>query len=711
MKHSIWRRLGVATLGLSPLMSANALAQDTTLESVTPQSAAVIDNTQGEGQTFLPAYFERYAPRTALDMVRQVPGFQINQGDNKRGLGQGGANILINGQRLTGKSNPDDQLGRISAPNVVKIEIVDGTSLDIPGLSGQVANVTTKNTGITGTWEWNPEWRARLQARILNGEATVSGETGNLGWSIKVQNITSHQGNRGQENLFTPDGEVFETRYETRRGDFQSFSPSVDLKWSPTGDRTANLNLEYNHQNFDGRGGSNRTALTELGNSSFTQSINGEDERNGSIGGDYEFPFLQGKLKTIGYYRFEDSPSKNVFEIYEFGDLIDSSVFIQDAFESESIARTEYSWSPKDGQDWQLGVEGALNILNIDQEFLSNDASVFIDQNSVEEKRAEVTLTHSRKLSPKLDLQVSVGGEYSEIAQTSDFTAAADENDPREFIRPKGFVTTTYKPDDSLSIRAKVEREVGQLSFFDFISSVDLENDLGREGNPNLVPSQTWNFTLEFDKDFGDGNTFKIEFYDNEISDIVDRIPIGDDGDAVGNLDKARRYGFDINTTLKGDKWGLKGTQLDFKLDYRWSELDDPLTGIQRRLNGDKVFYWSAEFRHDIQNTDWAYGIAADRFRRARSFQLTTVNQFDNSSPLGRAYIEHKDVFGLKVRGELLNLFDTRDNFRREFFVDPDDLANGQLTNTRRDQGVLGFTEASDRGSDMFFRASVSGTF
>jgi len=696
MTHPFRRQYGVATFGLTLLLSTSAFAQDAKTED---NAVSLVETTQGTGQTFLPAYFDQYAPRTALDMVRQVPGFQINEGNNKRGLGQGGANILINGERLTGKTNPFDQLRRISAPNVVKIEIVDGASLDIPGLSGQVANITTKNTGINGTWEWNPEWRARLQARLLNGEASVSGETGNLAWSINVENITNRNGNRGQEFLFTPDGTIFETRYEPRRGNFQSFSPSVDLKWTLQEDHVVNLNLEYNHQNFDGRVNSTRTALTPRGQSLYAQGIDGEDERNGSISGDYEFPFLNGKLKAIGYYRFEDSPFKNVFEIYEFGDLTESNVFLQDAFESEMIARTEYSWAPKEGQDWQIGVEGALNILDIDQEFFFNGVSEFVDQNRVEEKRAEATLTHSRQLSPKLDLQVSVGGEYSEIAQTSDFLTTEQTPDPREFVRPKGFITATYKPDDSFSIRAKAEREVGQLNFFDFISSVDLEDDLDQSGNPNLVPSQSWNFELEFDKDFGDGNTFKIEFYNREISDIVDRIPIGIDGDAVGNLDRARRYGFDINTTLKGDKWGFKGTQLDFQLEHRWSQLDDPLTGIRRRLNGDKISYWFAEFRHDIPNTDWAYGIAVDRFRQARRFQLTTVRQYDGDHPFGRAYIENKDVFGLKIRGEVLNLFDAKDNFRRDFFT------------SRRDVGVLDYTEEKSLGFDMFIRASISGTF
>src|SRR3546814_11932566 len=62
----------------------------------------------------------RFSPRTALDMLRQVPGFTIEEQDQeRRGLGQATANVLINGQRFSGKSNDVvTELGRISAANV-----------------------------------------------------------------------------------------------------------------------------------------------------------------------------------------------------------------------------------------------------------------------------------------------------------------------------------------------------------------------------------------------------------------------------------------------------------------------------------------------------------------------------------------------------------------------------------------------------------------
>jgi outer membrane cobalamin receptor len=87
----------------------------------------------------------RYSPNNAYDMLVKVPGFVIKQEDSERGMGQATGNVLLNGQRMSGKSTDVlGQLGKIPAANVVRIEIVDGAKLDIPGLSGQVANVVTK---------------------------------------------------------------------------------------------------------------------------------------------------------------------------------------------------------------------------------------------------------------------------------------------------------------------------------------------------------------------------------------------------------------------------------------------------------------------------------------------------------------------------------------------------------------------------------------
>jgi hypothetical protein len=103
-----------------------------------PATVAVVE----AKRVYTPVDFVRFAPRTAYDMLAQVPSFTIRSADTERGLGQASENILIDGRRIADKSGGAvDQLRRTSAQAVDRIEIVDAASLGIPGLSGQVANV------------------------------------------------------------------------------------------------------------------------------------------------------------------------------------------------------------------------------------------------------------------------------------------------------------------------------------------------------------------------------------------------------------------------------------------------------------------------------------------------------------------------------------------------------------------------------------------
>ncbi|MGV6802358.1 MAG: TonB-dependent receptor plug domain-containing protein [bacterium] len=658
-------------------------------------------STSEEVTTYEPAYFSKYQPRTALDMVGRIPGFQLQFGENKRGLGQGGANVLINGERISGKLNPREQLNRILASNVVRIEILDGTALDIPGLSGQVANIITKNTGTSGTWNWNPEFRNLRKPRLLTAEITASGERGNLSWSGELKNQQRRNGHRGPEYVTDAAGVLFEKRDED--GQYYSDVPSIaaDFTWKPKPDHIGNLNLKYTQFNFDLKEESLYQAITPRGEDGYSIFTRTENEWNSQVGADYEFPFWFGKLKLIAYNYFEHSPVTNQFKAYDLTSQTSGSEFHRIADEGETILRTEYSWSPESDGDWQLGGEIAYNFLDIADELIElDDTGQFVPvdldepKTKVEEQRAELTLTHSRPITPKWDMQTSIGVEFSEITQENSTTAIS-----REFTRPKGFVSVTYKPSDSLKIRGKLEREVGQLSFFDFISSVSLRDNINNTGNPDLVPSQSWIGEVELDKNFGTGNNFKARLYGKQITDLVDRIPVGVDGDAVGNIDEAQQYGVDFSATLKEDIIHIKGGELELGWDIRDSSVKDPLLGFDRRLNGDKKSWWSVQFRQDIPDTDYAWGFWTDQETRAKVYRLTTVNNFELQRPFTGVFIEHKDIAGIKARATLMNLLDSRDAFRREYY------------DGRRDIGSLDFIETNARSFDPILNFNFSGTF
>ena len=97
------------------------LAQDTEPPSAAPADAPPPVATEAAApqgaRTYTPADFARFAPRNALDMLNNVPGFAIDESDTeRRGLGQATGNVLINGERFSGKSTDIfTELGRISA--------------------------------------------------------------------------------------------------------------------------------------------------------------------------------------------------------------------------------------------------------------------------------------------------------------------------------------------------------------------------------------------------------------------------------------------------------------------------------------------------------------------------------------------------------------------------------------------------------------------
>ena len=96
-------------------------------------------------------------------MLIQVPSFQIRDNENLRGLGQATGNVLFNGERPSNKG--DDmytQLSRIPAGNVERIEIVDGATLGIPGLTGRVANVVVRSNRVQGHFRWDPQFRSHV---------------------------------------------------------------------------------------------------------------------------------------------------------------------------------------------------------------------------------------------------------------------------------------------------------------------------------------------------------------------------------------------------------------------------------------------------------------------------------------------------------------------------------------------------------------------
>lgn len=689
------RTMAIALLGTA----APGLAQEEASAGDAPPPTAAETPAQG-ARSYSAEDFARFAPRNAYDMLVQVPGFAIDMGDTeRRGLGQATANVLINGERFAAKSTDVlTELRSISATNVQRIEIVDGATLNISGLSGQVANIVTVSRGLTGNFVYRPQIRARrLPANLLNGEVSVSGRIGHTEYNVSLRNDAFRNGNAGPEIVFTPDGTIIDRRTEvlTIHGEQPRLAAGIRRTF---GDGSV-LNLNGAAQIYDFRSEEvSRRSGPDLVDRD-RNLVQTEHEYNYELGGDYEFGLGGGRLKLIGLHRFEHSPVRQTLIVrYADDSPATGERFFQVADEAETIARAEYRWRDG-GTDWQVSLEGARNTLDVDSAFAVLDANEdFVPTPfpnaaaTVEETRAEAALTYGRPLSPTLTLQASLGGEYSRLSQ------AGAGGVTRTFYRPKGFASLAWRPRAGLDISARLERAVGQLNFFDFVASGNLSSGTTNAGNANLVPPQSWDAQIQATRNLGRWGTTTARLYGRLITDIVDIIPIGADGQAPGNLDgTASIYGVQWTSTINFDPIGWRGAKLDLNLQFQKTALDDPLTGERRPINENITRNLEFSLRHDVPGSDWAYGGSFAQFRQSPLFRLDERWHYRDTPGVLGVFVEHKDVLGMTVRASVDNLLGTNESFARTFY-------------DGRRPGPPRLIEDRDRFYGPIFTLTISGT-
>ena len=198
----------------------------------------------------------------------------------------------------------------------------------------------------------------------------------------------------------------------------------------------------------------------------------------------------------------------------------------------------------------------------------------------VTEVRYEALGTLSRPLTPNLDLQFAAGAEISMLDRVP------DDQPARNFFRPKGSLTLGSRPAKNWDVSLKLRRRVGQISFYDFLAQPQLSSDRENAGNPDLVPPQSWEAETEFAHDLGKWGKTRLNFHYYRVTDIVDVIPIGEDGQGIGNLPRADRAGAESTSTINFDPIGWTGAKVDINAGFEWSRVRDPLTGQKRPITG-----------------------------------------------------------------------------------------------------------------------------
>ncbi|HET9356446.1 MAG TPA: TonB-dependent receptor plug domain-containing protein [Sphingomicrobium sp.] len=680
-----------------------AFSQETTDPAVAPPPVPTEVPAAGTSKrVYTPQDFARYAPKSAYDMLRQIPGFTLRGADQERGFGQASENVLINGQRVSSKSGGAiAESEKISSSSVERIELVDAATLGIAGLTGLVANIVVKASAASGQFAWNPDFRPHFTDPIYTrGSVSYSGTKGITKYTLGLESGGNRSGaglGRGT-TISDGSGEAFEFRRDKWRANSDSITATAKFGFDLAGDTAANLSLSGGPNWYDYRETSRRRRPE--GVDRVREAHEEQDGWSYEVGGDIAFGFGPGRLKLIGLTKYSKEPYISTAIL----DFLDDSASIGDRFARtgknwEHIGRAEYGWKGG-GADWLISAEGAFNKLDSASRIFFLDEDGEFDEidfpegtGRVEEDRYEGLLTWSKPLGSRLNLQLVGGAEYSTLTSNS---VIGEQS--RSFFRPKGSASLAWKASDDLDLSFKIRRRVGQLNFYDFLASVNLSGESENAGNINLVPQQSWEFDLQGNKKLGPWGTSQLRLFYRRIDDIIDIIPIGEDGESPGNVDRANRYGVEWKSTFLFDPIGWKGAKLDTNFTFIRSRLADPLTGEMRSINGDTRRLIELDLRHDVPGTQWAWGGEFFHIKSSAVYRLTQRYRAWEGPIFLSAFVEHKDVFGMTVRAGVSNILNARSRLERVFY------------DGRRTDPVL-LSESRDRLIGPIFTLSVRGKF
>ena len=655
------------------LFSTSALAQEPTTSDSTV--------------TYPAEFFAQYEPFSVNDMLDRIPGISVARGNsgggdggpgsssgaNRRGLGLGGDQILINGRRTTGKENEgNSQLSRIPANQVQYIEIIRGTSgnLDVRGGS-QVINIVLLEAESSSSiaYEINADHLHDGELKP-GGKVSLTGQRGALDYLFSAESEPRWERRKGFENSFLVDGTPNDNVSRVTTTDSQPLVFSANLGYEFGVNDIAHINAQY--EDADAPFIGERTIFNFV-NTPRKDIVQFDDNNNSSefweIGGDYEHTFANSaRWKTLFIVnQKEDDNLRERFDIGANSRELDLFLTNFNRYQ-ERIIRSSYSFAFAGSQNLEFGIERAQTILDSSLQLgllsgLGIASQVFgglpevNDANAtVEETRYESFIIHNLQINSRMSLESTLIVETSEISQSGDVNKKRDF----DFIRPK--VDYRFDITPSLQFRATVQKDVSQLSFNDFTANTNSADDDQNTiaGNPELRQEQSWRYDLNLEYRFNDDNgVISSNIYYHDLEDVIDRVDVSTETtiqSANGNIGDGERYGLSLNGSLRLNVIDQPGMLVTAGLNLESSSVADPFLGIDRRLNRQGRGDYSLGLRHDMPQRNVNYGFT---YRNSildgrKVFDIDRIESY-NSDPFSILFIEYQGFEGMTLRFEASN--------------------------------------------------------
>lgn len=583
------------------------------------------------GVTTWPAtWFAASQPGTALDMLRLLPGFRLQEGDaSLRGLSGTLANVLIDGAPPAGKEeNAETLLQRIPAAAVARIELIrPEAGMDMHGYP-LLANVVRAGTAsLRGRVELEDAFNHYgFSAPRGTLQLTRQGEDNVLDLSASYGREWNGNHGFGSRDRFAADGTVL------KLADYAQ--PELQI--------TAQASARYRGALLGGRIELDGTVRQQVQYSDIAEHVtfpapadaNGRDRslaRGLEAQLHYQHPLPgAGTWEIFLQHRLDDKDSFSRSTDSGGTDLSDSRRMMRETVLRADARQGFGAWS------LEAGGEGAINVLRAHSALQSNGASVMLPSDTIRvaEQRAEFFADASWHVAPVLTLELGARQEISRIGESGDASLTRDLS----FFKPR--LLASWRPASGTELRLSVERKAGQLDFDGFASSASLSSNTVSAGNRDLMPERALRLELAWEQHFWERASFTLMLRREFVTGVLDHLPVitaMGAFDATGNAGNGRRDELEAVLQLPLERMGLAGVTLQFDATLRHSRVSDPVTGAVRRISGARPLEGRIDFSHDLPQWRLRWGVGFSLPTQEADYRIDEID--------ARHHVSHLDAF------------------------------------------------------------------
>ena len=558
------------------------------------------------------SYFDGIELNTVHDMITRVPGFVfIDTDTTKRGFGASSGNVLIDSVRPSSKTDTlSSVLDRIPRSRVDRIEIIRGSA---PGIDMQgqtvVANIILKRVDETqviatladtiyGDGHQGPAASIEFNRR--------AGENAYGLRLSRINEIDDDSAGNGTRTLVVPGQPIVIDASHHRGAEKVGYGLNASLS-RPVLEGAFSANLTLQQTNF------NSSVFYDAPSAaSFPYS---HKIRSAEAGANWDRYFGPVELTLVGLQRLE----RNEY----FNAAISSGVdqtFTSVSDTSESILRGTVRYIPSPSLTLESGLEADYNTLDGHASFISSGASIALPAANpkVNEKRGEASLLASWKFAPDWSLEAGTRFEFSTIS------AQGIPSRDFSFIKPR--ILFSWAPLPNMQLRARAERVVGQLDFDNFIASSSFSTNGVSAGNLAIKPDQRWQFEGDAEYHFWDKGALVLSYTRENITDLVDFIPIGGGLDGPGNIPKATNNIYNIELSMPLDRLGWDGGTFKPSLVWKDAAVPDPVTGEIRQISNQQDRKLVFNFLQDIPDWHSSVTLTMQTAFKRPNFRIAQVN-------------------------------------------------------------------------------------